>query len=271
MSYEFRDLTKLSYGTIDDLPSESFIFNGRILDEYLEGYRTISVEGREQVKRNLNTITLNGDGEYLIDSRYPERDMVVKFWLDGKDTDEFNERWHKLVGALQGTKVPFQFLDEREITRYGTVTDINNEEPGRLNIQGSITIHMSDPWAYYPEQKLTGAEIVLNDSKIANDGFVPNAIAFTVTGAGTFKVEALQSATNARIVGVDFTKSYPTGSKIYVDFKSGKVYLNGNKDITSDLALSSTLSNFRVHNLDKIVATPNVVSDLSMAYNRRII
>ena len=81
--YKFIDTNEFQDGV--ELPSEAMTFNGLTFEHEIEGYRTLSVEGRELIGRDLNTLVVGtADGSYLQNVRIPDRVITVNYALFSK-------------------------------------------------------------------------------------------------------------------------------------------------------------------------------------------
>ena len=62
------------------------IFNNINLDDTIADYTTIDVKGRGLFVRNINSISISGrDGEYITESKYPGRKVIVDFLINSKN------------------------------------------------------------------------------------------------------------------------------------------------------------------------------------------
>lgn len=57
-------------------------FDGHLLDEEIESFMTVNVEGRQLLSRKLETVNVPGrDGDIIIGGTYPPREIIVHFMI----------------------------------------------------------------------------------------------------------------------------------------------------------------------------------------------
>lgn len=145
--YQFRDVTEVSEGTL--LPSEALKINGEYIENLIEGYRTLSVSGREALSPDvLSEQTGTGDGSRLKNKRYPERIIRVKYQLIAQSNEAFREAYNKLGYILNVENAELIFNDEQDKFYTGTPCIIGEVEEGRNAVIGSFEILCVDPFKY---------------------------------------------------------------------------------------------------------------------------
>lgn len=154
MIYNFVDTTQLS-GEIPnaDLPSEALQLNGEFLEDLIDGYRTLTVSGREALARSIKSFKTGvRDGETLQSSRYPTRTITVKYQLLCKTNEAYREAYNTLGSLLSLEESELVFNDEMDKFFIGTCTEISIPEAGKNNVTGEITFTCLDPFKYSVEE-----------------------------------------------------------------------------------------------------------------------
>ena len=91
--YGFRDVNETSDSVI--LPSEAMQINGEYIENLVEGYRTLSVSGRESLSPEIDTFETGiRDGAQIKNKRYPTRTIIVKYQLIAADNDAFRAAYN---------------------------------------------------------------------------------------------------------------------------------------------------------------------------------
>lgn len=143
--YEFRDTIDHSDLTVK-LPSEAMNFGGVFLENEVEGYKTLTVTGREPLTRNVKTLKVgNNDGEIFKNSSITPRYITVKFLLMAAIADNLQVRMTKLKKLLYTEIVEIFFNDDDLRYVKGIVSNVDVISEGQNNIQGTIKITCSDP------------------------------------------------------------------------------------------------------------------------------
>lgn len=152
--YEFRD-------TIDHtplekkLPKEALNFNGFFLENRIDGYRTISVGGRELFANEAtidNVGTRNG-GKYRR-SRLPIRTIEVTYYLECETAEKFRESFNKMNQLLASHEVQIWFNDEPDKYYIATRSEVESVPQGLNNIVSSFSLVCADPYKYARTEKV---------------------------------------------------------------------------------------------------------------------
>ena len=162
-----------------NLPTEAMSYNGVYLENEIDGYRTLSVTGRELMESEVKHTEIDGmDGSYYRYKTTPARTITVKYQLRARGNREFREAYNKMNKLLSGEQVKVIFNDESDKYFIGTKTSNTQVDGGSNNVIGEIEIYCSDPCKYSTaEKEFTDTNGVLN---IVNEGTVPVSIDYEV-------------------------------------------------------------------------------------------
>lgn len=153
MLYDFIDTTSnISAGNY--LPAEAMSFNGVYLENEIDGYRTLSVQGRELASSSINDIEINSkDGTHYKSRRYDSRIITVKYQLITKSNSEFRKAFNKMNSIFAVEQAQIIFNDEPDKFFIGTTQGNHEIEGGSNSIIGEIEIYCADPFKYSVEEK----------------------------------------------------------------------------------------------------------------------
>jgi predicted phage tail component-like protein len=162
-----------------NLPTEAMSYNGVYLENEIDGYRTLSVTGRELMESEVTDQEIDGmDGSYYRYKTTPARTITVKYQLRARGSREYREAYNKMNKLLSGEQVKVIFNDESDKYFIGTKTSNTQVDGGTNNVIGEIEIYCSDPLKYSTtEKEFTATDGVLN---IVNEGTVPVSIDYEV-------------------------------------------------------------------------------------------
>lgn len=162
-----------------NLPTEAMSYNGVYLENEIDGYRTLSVTGRELMESEVTDQEIDGmDGSYYRYKTTPARTITVKYQLRARGSREFRDAFNKMNKLLSGEQVKVIFNDESDKYFIGTKTSNTQVDGGSNNVIGEIEIYCSDPRKYSTtEKEFTASDGVLN---IVNEGTVPVSIDYDV-------------------------------------------------------------------------------------------
>ena len=162
-----------------NLPAEAMSYNGVYLENEIDGYRTLSVTGRELMESEVTHTEIDGmDGSYYRYKTTPARTITVKYQLRARGSREFREAYNKMNKLLSGEQVKVIFNDESDKYFIGTKTSNTQVDGGSNNVIGEIEIYCSDPRKYSTtEKEFVATDGVLN---IVNEGTVPVNIDYDI-------------------------------------------------------------------------------------------
>ena len=164
--YNFRDVTETSEGV--SLPSEALKINGEYIENLIEGYRTLTVEGREALSPEVATYETGiRDGSTMKGKRYPARVIRITYQLIAASNEAFREAYNKLAAVLDVEDAELIFDDEPDKFFKGTPCLIGEVAPGRNAVVGEFEILCLDPFKYsvmeYEARPVEGTSSILLD------------------------------------------------------------------------------------------------------------
>ena len=162
-----------------NLPTEAMSYNGVYLENEIDGYRTLSVTGRELMESEVTDQEIDGmDGSYYRYKTTPARTITVRYQLLARGSREFRDAFNKMNKLLSGEQVKVIFNDESDKYFIGTKTSNTQVDGGSNNVIGEIEIYCTDPHKYSTtEKEFIATDGVLN---IVNEGTVPVSIDYDV-------------------------------------------------------------------------------------------
>lgn len=166
--YKFVDT--ISKQSATELPSEALCINGKYIENEIEGYRTLSVEGRELLESEvLSTQIGNQDGRRYRQKRDESRIIQVNYQILSNSPEEFREKFNKLMGLISDEESKLVFADEPDKYFTGTKESVGDVDPGKLNVKGNFAFTCSDPYKYKNTEK-TAKNRSGNTVTLQNDG-----------------------------------------------------------------------------------------------------
>lgn len=145
--YKFIDTTEVSEGAA--LPSEALQINGEYIENLIEGYRTLTVEGREALSPEITTAETGArDGSILKNKRFPARYITVTYQLIAKTNEDFRAAYNKLAAILNVEDAELIFNDETDKYFIGTPEKIGAVKPGINSVIAEFDILCVDPFKY---------------------------------------------------------------------------------------------------------------------------
>lgn len=189
--------------------------------------------------------------------------------VSAKTNSDFNTLNDTLNKYLQGNEVAFNFADEPNYTRYGTVTVNKLDNAGQLSTTGVFEITMSDPYKYGATKNASGTtSITVSDTSLSfaqgfdtivltNSADVSKIVltvdSYTLTLVGSFKAANVYTIDYTKKTVTEFTPSTNVKKSVNatIDINNSNIFeakiKNGTK-IASTQASSIVLS-YRVKTL----------------------
>lgn len=184
--YKFTDTTPATDYDFD-VPAESILINNIPLERQVDGFTTLNVVGREATPQKVTSQDIDGqDGSLFIESKYPTREITVKFRILTATNEEFRRSFELLNYYLSPNQLVFGFNDDKEYQYTGTVTGVGSVPEGRNTAISTFTITCYDPFKYKVKPSIytsTSTSVVINEPIIYPT--LPDEIAVTFTSTAT--------------------------------------------------------------------------------------
>lgn len=167
--YKFIDTTERQDNT--ELPSEALCINGIYIENEIEGYRTLSVEGRELLESEVSNIQIgNQDGRHYKQKRDESRTIQVNYQMLSNSPEDFREKFNKLCSIISVEQAELVFRDEQDKYFIGTKESVGDVDSGRLNVVGSFSFICTDPYKYKTTEKTATNNGTATEITLKNDG-----------------------------------------------------------------------------------------------------
>ena len=230
---EFRQPTETET-ILKRLPSVAMEFNGKYIENELNGYETLKVSGRETIGVELISEPTH-EGVITIDERLPHRELTITYELQADNNTEFQERFKMLRKLLTtNEQVPIKFLDEPDIVYFGRLSAMDTVPDDSNTIVSTFVIHCDTPYKF--------SDLVTTNGSVEIDTFyptLPEQITLTI-GSTTNKIEITNGSE-----WITATGTFNAGSKVVILFKKEEVTMTVNgTESTYMLDMQSDLENF---------------------------
>jgi putative phage tail component, N-terminal domain len=174
VDYGFRDTNPCVNSELSFLPAEAMNFNGTYIENLIEGYRTLSVSGRELIETEIISKQLGlSDGVYVSGTRLPHREIAVKYQLSAKDPRSFREKFVRLNQILSKIHAKIYFNDEPKCHFIGSKSSVGAVPEGVNTVIGSFTLFCAKPYKYGGAD-LYDPETPVNYGEVGDNDWYPN-------------------------------------------------------------------------------------------------
>lgn len=152
--YNFIDTT--SEGSALALPSEALQINGQYIEEIVDGYRTLWVNGREGIPVKITDRQIGtSHGTDYIRRHYEPRMIEIGFQLLAESPEELMEKWNQVFSILDQEEAQLIFADEPDKYYTGTRYTIGTVPKGVKKLTSSVYFYCSDPFKYSADKFYT--------------------------------------------------------------------------------------------------------------------
>lgn len=140
--YTFKDVKKDPFRKMKYIPTSAMRYDGFLLEDILEGYTTLKVEGREMTSIVLES-TEAQIGAIITNQRLPARIITVTYKLQNKNALELQRDFKELMFRLyRDEDVAISFEDEPTTTYYGRFETADTVEGSSNNIISTFTLFL---------------------------------------------------------------------------------------------------------------------------------
>ena len=230
---EFRQPTETE-PILKRLPSVAMEFNGKYIENELNGYETLKVSGRETIGVELISEPTH-EGVITIDERLPHRELTITYEMKADNGTEFQERFKALRKLLTiNEQVPIKFLDEPDTVYFGRLSTMQTVPDDSNTIINTFTVICDSPYKF--------SDLVVTNGDVMIDTFyptLPEQIEVLI-GATTNKLEITNG--DYRITA---TGTFNAESEVVIEFDKEEVTMTVNgTEATYMIDLQSDLENF---------------------------
>lgn len=230
--YKFRDTTKRKhYHNLTFIPTSAMSYDGSLLEELIEGYQTLTVEGREMYSLSFESQEMQVGG-VITNVKYPPRELTIKYKLEDRDPQALQEKFDTLKAFLiRQEDVPIIFNDDLEYTFYGRFQTADTVAGDTNSIISTFTVLCSDPFKHGKTQSVENKIIEVLPYPVK-----PDKLSFKLLTDGLLATDG-----NYRLKSSQAKK----GDLLEFDFQAGDTFLNG-KVNNNLLDLDSDFKNIRL-------------------------
>ena len=239
--YSFRDtVAGSSSEDIGSLPTSAMMYNGRYIENVIDGYQTLTVTGREMISLDIDSDSIKV-GALISMQRIQPRILTVQYKLEDNNPEELQKKFKELMILLfKEEDVEISFKDEPGIKYYGRYSE-TDDVPGDTNsIFSSFTIYCQDP-RKYSNSKQSGAKITMH-SPVETP---PEKIVVKLARGNSIKITNQNTKKQIRVTGA----AIYSNDVLTFDMDQGILLVNG-KDMTSIFDIESDFENFYIHRGD---------------------
>jgi len=250
--YSFRNLSKQGSQSAAALPSEAMTFDGRVFENEIEGYQTLSVSGRNSLNNGIQTQSVDGrDGVEYVTANASAREITVKYLLKALTPEELNIKCNTLKYLLRKKQARLSFADETDCEYTGTLQSMSDLEDGLLNSIGNFTILCSDPYKHKAERSFNGVGSAAINCELWYEVLPERIIVTPVASTGTITIK---NVTQGK--AIELQDAFTANTPIYL-YPQEQDIVRNNVSQPGMLTWTSDFEDFAVNQGDTITVTPS--------------
>lgn len=213
-----------------DLAVDAVKINGMYVEDVISGFTTINSTGREVLTKEIVSNSYKRDGSVVDYTRYPEREIHIKYVIETNEDGDYRDKYTKLLGMFDEEEVDIQFNDDVEKFLTGTIYIEEPEEKfGRLCV-GTYTIRCADPFKY-STSVYTAEPVEYNDTSAQ----------FLIHYNGTYPSKpVLQAEFVGALEGGDYSEDGDCGFVAFMDDEENIIQLGNPEAIDLDASSQAT-------------------------------
>lgn len=235
-------------------------FDGHLLDEEIESFMTVNVEGRQLLSPILDTVSVPGrNGDVILGGTYPPRDITVHFMISDYRNAYFLEKIRRLNEILYTDKeVEFKFNDE-DGYRVGRLSSAEDPDYDSNLGFGKFTIHCADPFMYGHLRKTTGK---IDELKLKK--YPVKIEEIKILSAETKKLVLTNKNKGTKII---LNGDFKTGDEVIIT--KDKITVNGQNRMYWLDFVNSDYQNFELYSENEVMVSPS--ANFEISYRERAI
>lgn len=266
------DFVRTDEPTIASTSSTQMVVDDINFDKAFRGFRTLAVDGRETIGRNVNAhslenYTLNAnpvfDGAILLGGNIPPRTIKVTYQISLDRYDERAELYEFLNYYLHRPQVWLHFTDDPKFYYIATLQGMG-DIPVALEHTGELEFVAHDPYKYSVEpETLT----IKKSGTLKKCVLWPIAIeAIIVTAKEATEKLIIKNESNGQRIIIDH--AIKQGDKVSISFKEYKILLNGLTDITGAMDIRSNYEDLTIETGDTISTNIDAITEIKYRERR---
>ena len=253
--YDYSKISKDTSSELRLLPSEAMKFNGVYLEDEIDGYRTLSVSGRELIAYDISDNSISGgDGSRFLGAYLPSRTITVQYILESGSPEELRDKFNSLNRLLSKKQAVISFNDEPDYEFIGTLGGSGGVPEGRLNVIGTFDIVCSDPYKYKTVQTVSGTGTMTIGIPLSESVVVDSFKIEPTAQTDVFEITNITKGLKLRLINA-------SGSIQPITlFPRTQEIIRSGADRPHFLDWKSDFENFEVETGDEIKITPSATT-----------
>lgn len=277
--YRFTDTTQ---SPVYDRTGIEIMIDGVTLERAIEGYQTLTVQGRELVgrdieSRNYKTIRAGKKTQtsrnyraslapnVLMSSNFTSRTLIIAYELKASNEWEFRRLWEQMNLLINKEEVPISFSDDPDFYYIGTLTQVEEVSADSNHVHSSFQIECMDPFKYRKQEQTWSFLTTATFPQVAEYPVVIEKVRITPRVAA-WPIRISNETTGAFL---QIDRQFTAGTAVVIDLVNIEAHTSTGVDLMPYHNVFSDFEDFSI-DLGEHVFT-NFAADVAITYRRRML
>lgn len=277
--YRFTDTTR---PPVYDRVGIEIMIDGVTLDRAIEGYQTLTVQGRELVGRDIesrNYKTMRAGSKtqtsrnsrtslapnVLMSSNFTTRTLVIAYELQASNDWEFRRLWERMNLLVNKEEVQISFSDDPDFYYIGTLSQIEEVNPDSNHVHSSFQIECMDPFKHRKQEQTWSFLTAADFPQVAEYPVVIEEVRITPRVAA-WPIRISNETTGAFL---QIDRQFTAGTAVVIDLINAEAHTSAGLDLMPYHNVFSDFEDFSIE-LGERVST-NFAADVAITYRRRML
>lgn len=277
--YRFTDTTR---PPVYDRVGIEIMIDGVTLERAIEGYQTLTVQGRELVgrdieSRNYKTIRAGKKTQtsrnyraslapnVLMSSNFTSRTLIIAYELKASNEWEFRRLWEQMNLLINKEEVPISFSDDPDFYYIGTLTQVEEVSADSNHVHSSFQIECMDPFKYRKQEQTWSFLTTATFPQVAEYPVVIEKVRITPRVAA-WPIRISNETTGAFL---QIDRQFTAGTAVVIDLVNIEAHTSTGVDLMPYHNVFSDFEDFSI-DLGEHVFT-NFAADVAITYRRRML
>lgn len=277
--YRFTDTTQ---PPVYDQVGIEIMIDGVTLERTIEGYQTLTVQGRELVgrdieSRNYKTMRTGKKTQtsrnsraslapnMLISSNLTSRTLVITYELKAPNEWDFRRLWEQMNLLINKEEVPISFSDDPDYYYIGTLSQVEEVDPSSNHVNSYFQVECMNPFKYRKKEQTWSFVTAADFPQVAEYQVAIEEV--RITPRATAPNIRISNESTGSFLQID--RSIDAGTDVIIDLINGEAHTGAGLDLMQYHNVFSDFEEFSIE-LGERVST-NVAADVSITYRRRML
>lgn len=258
------------------------MIDGITLDRVIEGYQTLTVQGRELVgrdieSRNYKTVRAGKKTQtsrnyqsrlapnVLTSSTVTSRTLTIQYELKAPGDEEFRKLWERMNLLINKEEVPISFSDDPDYYYIGTLSQVEEVDPDSNHVNSYFQFECMDPFKYRKREQTWSFFAAADFPQVAEYPVVIEEVRITPRMTAPH-IRISNEATGAIL---QINREISAGTSVIIDLINAEAHTSAGLDLMPYHNVFSDFEDFSIELGERVFT--NFDADVAITYRRRML